>query len=112
MGPVIYWGNVLRTARKRKNLTQKEVAALLHITRQCYSGYETGRLHPTPEIITALSELYDYDFWGYAYRSLPYDMVAEMHDFKSQFANEAIDEMAKRHKRKRGRPKKNQGDNS
>ena len=94
-GPQIFWGNVIRDARLKKNLTQKEVACLLHISRQCYSSYETGRLHPSPEIMTALSELYDYDFWGYAYRSLPYELVCEVHEFKAAKANEIFEEMEK-----------------
>lgn len=36
----------LREQRLEKNLTQKEVAALLGVSTTCYSGYEQGYREP------------------------------------------------------------------
>ncbi|MBR1508033.1 MAG: helix-turn-helix transcriptional regulator [Eubacterium sp.] len=82
MVPTIYWGNILRSLRKKKDLTQKEVAAILHITRQTYSGYENGRIHPSPESIAILSEVYDIDIYNYIFALMPDSFVAETAEYK------------------------------
>ena len=40
------------------DLSQKEVAAYLHITQQCYSKIETGRMDITGERLILLAKLY------------------------------------------------------
>lgn len=40
----------LRTLRKSANLTQREMAQKLGVSRSCYTYYETG--HTQPDLIT------------------------------------------------------------
>ena len=54
-------GNNLKQARKDKGMTQKEVAALLHMTQQQYSGFERGIFELNYDQILFLCELYDID---------------------------------------------------
>jgi len=48
----------LRELRTAKQMTQEEVAAALHVTRQTVSSYESGRTQPDLETLTRLAELY------------------------------------------------------
>lgn len=82
MGVTIFWGDCLRSARVAKKLTQKEVASILHISRQTYSCYETGRSQPTPEILAILSNIYDINLLDYALQCMPEEYVAEQQEFK------------------------------
>lgn len=52
-------GQHLKTLRKLKNYSQEEVAEHLHIIRQTYSHYETGRIEPPLKVLQALAGLYD-----------------------------------------------------
>ncbi len=52
-------GNNLKTARKYKGLTQKNVATLLRMTQQQYSRFENGVFELNYEQILFLCELYD-----------------------------------------------------
>ncbi|MCR5149238.1 MAG: helix-turn-helix domain-containing protein [Eubacterium sp.] len=79
---VIFWGEILRKARVAHNLTQKEIADVLHISRQAYSGIETGRTHPSPEMIAILSNIYDINLFEFMFKYLPEEYIAETHEFK------------------------------
>ena len=79
----IYWGEILRDLRKEYNLTQQEVAGVLHVSRQTYSGLECGRTQPTAEMLAIISGIYDIDIYSYAVKRMPDDMVAEQIDFKA-----------------------------
>ena len=46
---------LLRTAN---HLTQKQVAAALHVCRQTYSNYERGLRQPSLDILVSLAGLY------------------------------------------------------
>ena len=48
----------IRDLREDHDLSQKEVAAYLHITQQCYSKIETGRMDITGERLLLLAKLY------------------------------------------------------
>ena len=48
----------IRELRVDRSLSQKEVAAYLHITQQCYSKIETGRMDITGERLILLAKLY------------------------------------------------------
>jgi len=48
----------IRDLREDRDLSQKEVAAYLHITQQCYSKIETGRMDITGERLILLAKLY------------------------------------------------------
>lgn len=52
-------GEHLRYFRKKKGLTQKELAEILSIKQTTYSGYETDYSEPDLEILNALADLYD-----------------------------------------------------
>lgn len=55
-------GENLRLYRKRANLTQQEVAAELHISRQAISQWEQGRCYPDLDNLVLLSHLYHVDY--------------------------------------------------
>ncbi len=82
MGFNIFWGDYLREIRKSHNLTQKEIASVLHIKRQTYSNFETGRCHPSPEILAVLSNVYDINLFDHALKCMPSVYLEEQHDFK------------------------------
>lgn len=48
----------IRDLREDRDLSQREVAAYLHITQQCYSKIETGRMDVTGERLILLAKLY------------------------------------------------------
>ena len=48
----------IRDLREDHDLSQKEVEAYLHITQQCYSKIETGRMDITGERLILLAKLY------------------------------------------------------
>lgn len=48
----------LKYLRKSCRYTQEEVAAHLHISRQTYSHYETGRIKPSINVLYHLAKFY------------------------------------------------------
>lgn len=99
----LYWGDILRNARIKRNLTQKEVASILRVTRQTYSSYETGRTRPKPETIAILSNIYDIDLYDQVIKNLPADYVAEQHEFKASIPS-SPERSADRHLNIRKKP--------
>ena len=53
--------NKLRKLRQGKNLSIKEVAEKLGLTRNAISQYENGRRTPSIKIMQNLSEVFDVD---------------------------------------------------
>lgn len=51
-------GNNLKIVRKRKKMSQEEVATALGFTRSSYSGYENGVAQPSIENLVTLSDFY------------------------------------------------------
>lgn len=47
----------LKEARSNKNLSQKKLAELLHISQQAVGHWESGRSTPSPEMLRTLSEI-------------------------------------------------------
>lgn len=83
----VSWGNVLRTLRLDHNLTQAEIADLLHISRPDYTNIELGRQQPTAEMIAILTDIYDTELYRYALNSLPDELVAEQNEFKANMTS-------------------------
>jgi transcriptional regulator with XRE-family HTH domain len=52
-------GENLKLLRKRKGVSQEEIAADLGLTRSSYSGYENGVAEPNIETLIKISEYYD-----------------------------------------------------
>lgn len=50
--------DILKQERKKRNLTQQQVADILHIGRTAYGLYETGTNTPTLENLLKLADLY------------------------------------------------------
>lgn len=50
---------ILKKKRKDKNITQEELAKMLHISRGAYAQYETGKNTPTTDVIVKLAEIYE-----------------------------------------------------
>ena len=53
---------MLHYFRKKKKLTQEEIADMLSISRSSYASYESGRVMPRFEQIVKLSKILDHDF--------------------------------------------------
>ena len=51
-------GNRLRTLRKQKNLTQKQLASQIGVKNSIISFYEMGDRLPSPEIIVKLAAIF------------------------------------------------------
>lgn len=49
-----YLGLVLRSYRKRKGLSQKEMACILDVTREYYWRLENGRAYPSLNLVSKL----------------------------------------------------------
>ena len=49
----------LQEARKRKHLTQKEVAAHLQMTERSYQHYEGNQRRPNYEVLVAIADYLD-----------------------------------------------------
>ena len=52
-------GENLKLLRKRKGISQEEIANDLGLTRSSYSGYENGVAEPNIETLIKISEYYD-----------------------------------------------------
>lgn len=52
-------GKKLKEKREERNLTQKELSEILHVSRQTISSWEVGRTYPDLNVLVAISELYD-----------------------------------------------------
>ena len=52
-------GQFIASLRKEKNLTQYELADLLHISREAISKWENGRSCPDPQVLIKLSEIFN-----------------------------------------------------
>jgi len=83
MYPTVYWGELLRDLRVQHFMLQKEVAILLHISRQSYCNLENGRTQPTPEQLAALSFIYDVNLLDYVRKCIPPSFVAEQLAYRS-----------------------------
>lgn len=54
-------GASIRDLRKRHNMKQEELAALLHVTRQTVSNYENGRSRPDLDTLVRIAEIFRTD---------------------------------------------------
>ena len=54
-------GENIKALRKSKNMTQEELAAKIHTTRQAISNYEKGRSDPDLETISRIAEALETD---------------------------------------------------
>ena len=54
---MVDFGQRLRTLRKERNLTQKQLAALIGVQNSIISFYEVGDRMPSPEVIIKLSSV-------------------------------------------------------
>ncbi len=48
----------LKSAREDRDLKQKDVAAVLHVSQNTYSQYETGVIALTAEAVVRLADFY------------------------------------------------------
>ena len=55
---MIEFGNRLKTLRKQKKLTQKQLATQINVKNSIISFYENGDRFPSPEIIIKLSAVF------------------------------------------------------
>jgi transcriptional regulator with XRE-family HTH domain len=54
-------GKTIRRLRTEKHLTQDDLAARLHVTRQTVSNYETGKSNPDVEMLISIAEVFETD---------------------------------------------------
>ena len=55
----IEMNNRIKELRKKKNISQGDVAKALDVTRQAINQYEIGKCVPTPEIWDKLADYFD-----------------------------------------------------
>lgn len=48
----------LKNAREDRDLKQKDIAAVLHVSQNTYSQYETGVIALTAEVVVQLADFY------------------------------------------------------
>ncbi|MEZ3434080.1 MAG: helix-turn-helix domain-containing protein [Lachnospiraceae bacterium] len=48
----------LRQLRREQDMTQKELAFLLHVQRTTIAGYETKNRHPQLDIIVSIADIF------------------------------------------------------
>lgn len=48
----------IRDLREDSDLTQKEIADILHCSQVCYSNYENGKRDIPTEVLSTLADLY------------------------------------------------------
>ncbi len=51
-------GNRIKELRVEKKINQKEIAALLNVTQQTYSDYETGQTNPSYEVLNLIADFF------------------------------------------------------
>ena len=56
---MVYLGKKLKELRKGENLTQKELAKILGISRVNYTRYETDAVRPDYETIVKIADYYN-----------------------------------------------------
>ncbi|WP_294426435.1 helix-turn-helix transcriptional regulator [uncultured Streptococcus sp.] len=104
----------LKTLRLEENLTQKEVADILGISRPAYTYWEKGEKVPTPDKLPALAKLFnvstDYLLGNSDYRSVDEEELSEVEmlfratsldmtdEEKAIFKQELLDFMKERQK--------------
>lgn len=49
----------IRDLREDKDMTQQDMADILHINRRTYSAYETGTNSMTPETLCKIADFYN-----------------------------------------------------
>lgn len=84
MYPKIFWGALFRSLRLQHGIAQKEIAEVLHISRQEVSDLERGRRHPSPELIHSLSSIYDMDLMTYIDDCIPEEYQTEQGIFRKK----------------------------
>lgn len=69
----------IRRLRTQKGITQEEAAGQIHISRQGFSNWETGRSQPDIESLTALAEVFEVDVNELIYgkKSVPPEVTPE-----------------------------------
>jgi len=95
MYPKIFWGSLFRTLRESNCITQEELADLLHTKRQEISNLERGVKHPTPELIHALSNIYNISLLDYINQCLPRHYINEQIAFRKKKVRKKIDILKK-----------------
>lgn len=48
----------IRNLREDQDLTQQDIAQMLHCSQVCYSNYETGKRDVPVEVLAALADFY------------------------------------------------------
>lgn len=56
---MLYFGKKLRKLRKDNNLTQKQLADKLEITKATVSAYETNAKYPSIEVLIKISNIFN-----------------------------------------------------
>lgn len=63
-------GDNLKLLRKRRGVSQEEIATELGLTRSTYSGYENGIAEPSIETLIKISAYYDMSLDKFVKRDL------------------------------------------
>lgn len=53
------FGDILRALREEKNISQKDMAEYLQVSRQAYNYYELGKREPSYDTLKVLSDFFE-----------------------------------------------------
>ena len=53
------FGDSFKRFRQERGLTQQQIADTLHIHKQAYQRYESGRVIPSIEVLVKIADAYD-----------------------------------------------------
>ena len=84
-----FTGNQIRTLRMKKNMTQRELAELLHVTDKAVSKWERGKNYPDLAMLPTLAEALDTtvsELLGIA-QPVPADTIAVLSAISQQEKN-------------------------
>ncbi|MCH1959916.1 helix-turn-helix domain-containing protein [Romboutsia hominis] len=85
-------GKKLKEARKRKNITQEELAKRIGISKHAIAKYEQGQREPNLKILTSIIDELEMDFWEAA---PPYEEGIKFGDEVYEKAMKKLDGMFK-----------------
>ena len=95
---------ILRAERLKRAKTQQQIADYLHITREAYTLYETGKNMPTTENLIKLADLYncsvDYLLGRYSYIDVIKENINSGIKTGEELADNIVDNIESKEKKK------------
>lgn len=89
-------GKKLKEARKRKNITQEELAKRIGISKHAIAKYEQGQREPNLKILTSIIDELEMDFWEVAQDANLEIEAAPPYEEGIKFADEVYEKAMKK----------------